>query len=77
MSRAVSQRARLWAVRTLYRNGSVYSRADPGATAILVDGDRVAWAGAEDAADGHAGGAVEVVDLGGALVTPAFVDSHV
>jgi hypothetical protein len=65
------------AVPTLYRNGSIYSPAHPGATAILVDGDRVAWVGADDEADGQVGAAVELVDLDGALVTPAFVDSHV
>ena len=35
---------------TLYRNGSVYSAADPFATAMLVDGDTVAWVGSEHAA---------------------------
>ena len=46
---------------TLYRNGSVYTAADPFATAMLVDGDTVAWVGSEQAAtsiadssmDGH------------------------
>jgi predicted amidohydrolase YtcJ len=61
----------------LLRDGSVYSPADPFATAMLVDGDRVAWVGGEGAADGYADGVDEVVDLGGALVTPAFVDAHV
>ena len=35
---------------TLYRNGSVYTAADPFATAMLVDGDTVAWVGSEQAA---------------------------
>jgi predicted amidohydrolase YtcJ len=61
---------------TLYRNGSVYSPADPFATAVLVVGDTVGWVGSDEAADAHAGGADEVVDLDGALVTPAFVDAH-
>ncbi|HET6213408.1 MAG TPA: amidohydrolase family protein [Micromonosporaceae bacterium] len=58
---------------TLYRGGHVYSPADPRATAVLVDGDRVAWLGA----DADAPGADRVVELDGALVTPAFVDAHV
>jgi predicted amidohydrolase YtcJ len=62
---------------TLLRNGAVYSPADPFATALLVDGDSVAWVGSEGAADAHADGVDEVVDLDGALVTPAFVDAHV
>ena len=60
----------------LYRGGDVYSPADPFATAMLVVGDTVAWVGSDDAAAGHATGADEVVDLDGALVTPAFVDAH-
>jgi hypothetical protein len=61
---------------TLYRNGSVYSPADPFATALLVVGDTVGWVGSEEAADAHVSSEHEVVDLDGALVTPAFVDAH-
>jgi predicted amidohydrolase YtcJ len=61
---------------TLYRNGTVYSPADPFATAILVVGDTVGWVGSDEAASAHASSADEVVDLDGALVTPAFVDAH-
>ncbi|GAB3590912.1 amidohydrolase [Angustibacter peucedani] len=60
----------------LLRGGDVYTPADPFATAMLVVGGTVAWVGSDDAAAGHAGSADEVVDLGGALVTPAFVDAH-
>lgn len=59
---------------TLYRRGRVRSPAVPDATAMLVDGETVTWIGADD--DAPAVGA-RVVDLGGALVTPAFVDAHV
>lgn len=61
----------------LYRNGSVYSAADPFATAMLVDGDTVAWIGSEHAAESLADSTMTVVDLAGALITPGFVDSHV
>jgi predicted amidohydrolase YtcJ len=61
----------------LLRGGSVYSPADPFATAMLTEGDVVAWVGGEEAADGYADTADEVVRLDGALVTPAFVDAHV
>jgi predicted amidohydrolase YtcJ len=57
----------------LYRDGYVYSPADPRATAMLVDDGRVTWLGPGD----EAPGADRIVDLGGALVTPAFVDAHV
>jgi predicted amidohydrolase YtcJ len=61
---------------SLYRNGNVYSPAGPFATAMLVVGDTVGWVGSDEAADAHASAADEVVDLDGALVTPAFVDAH-
>ncbi|MDH6131324.1 putative amidohydrolase YtcJ [Kitasatospora sp. MAA4] len=61
----------------LLRGGTVYSPADPFATAMLIEGEQVAWVGSEGAADGYASVADEVVDLAGALVTPAFVDAHV
>jgi predicted amidohydrolase YtcJ len=41
-----------------------------------VQGDTVAWVGSDHAAAAHARDAHEVVDLAGALVTPAFVDAH-
>lgn len=44
---------------------------------MLTVGDRIAWVGREDTVDGRADGADDVVDLDGALVTPAFVDAHV
>lgn len=62
--------------KTLYRNGAVYSAADPFATAMVVDGDTISWLGGEDAADRHAETADQVIDLRGGLVTPAFVESH-
>jgi predicted amidohydrolase YtcJ len=58
-------------VTTLYRNGRVYAPGGP--TALLVDGNEIGWIG-----DGAAAGPADrTVDLGGALVTPAFVDAHV
>lgn len=58
---------------TLYRGGRVYSPADPHATALLVEGERIAWLGS----DAEAPDVRDVVDLDGALITPAFVDAHV
>ena len=62
---------------TLYRGGFVYSPVDPFATAMLVLGEQVVWVGSDEAAAGQVDGADHVVELGGALVTPAFVDAHV
>ncbi|KIZ16962.1 amidohydrolase [Streptomyces natalensis] len=61
----------------LLRGGEVHSPADPFATAMVVEGDRIAWVGEEGAADSFADGVDEVVRLDGALVTPAFTDAHV
>ncbi|MEO3778399.1 amidohydrolase family protein [Micromonospora sp. B11E3] len=57
----------------LYRGGVLHCPADPSATALLVRDGRIAWLGS--GADAPA--ADRVVELGGALVTPAFVDAHV
>ncbi|MFF3755464.1 amidohydrolase [Streptomyces sp. NPDC002018] len=61
----------------LLRGGEVHSPADPFATAMVVERGHVAWVGSEGAADAFATGVDEVVDLEGALVTPAFTDAHV
>ena len=63
--------------RLLFINGRVHTPADPGATALLTDGDRIAWVGHEGAALAQRDGVDRVIDLAGALVTPAFVDAHV
>ncbi|BCW58961.1 amidohydrolase family protein [Arthrobacter sp. StoSoilB20] len=61
---------------TMYRNGSIYTAADPFATAMVVDGDTVAWVGSEQAATSIADSSMEIIDLRGALLAPGFVDSH-
>ncbi|SDY96815.1 hypothetical protein SAMN05444365_104355 [Micromonospora pattaloongensis] len=57
----------------LYRGGRLFCPGDPQATALLVRDGRIAWLGP----DADAPRADEVVELAGALVTPAFVDAHV
>ena len=64
------QTVRVWV------NGSVYSPADPFATAVLLDGATVAWVGSDDAARTMAGADVTPGDLRAAVVTPAFVAHH-
>lgn len=59
---------------TLLRNGRIHSPWSAGATAMLVDGERVRWLGDEATASGLT--ADRTVQLAGALVTPAFVDAH-
>ncbi|MGW2673550.1 amidohydrolase family protein [Kocuria rhizophila] len=67
---APQPRTRVWT------NGSVYSPADPFATAILISGPTVAWVGSDDAARAMAGPDVTPGDLRAAVVTPAFVGHH-
>lgn len=62
---------------TLLRNGHVYSPDDPFATSMLIVDGRIAWLGDDAGAAVHGGDAGRVLDLQGALVTPAFVDAHV
>ncbi len=63
--------------RVLLHGGVIYSHASPFATAMLIEGDVIAWLGEESAAQLHRDSADRVVDLRGALVTPGFVDAHV
>ncbi|HEX5542607.1 MAG TPA: amidohydrolase family protein [Micromonospora sp.] len=58
---------------TLYRGSQLYCPTHPRATAMLVRDGRIAWIGPDD----DAPTADQVVELAGALVTPAFVDAHV
>ncbi len=58
---------------TLYRGGPVYAPDAGVADALLVEDDSVAWVGRT----GDAPAADDVVELDGALLTPAFVDAHV
>ena len=63
--------------RTLFRGGYVHTPADPHATALCVEDGQVVWTGDDDASAHFVDNADRIVDLGGRLVTPAFVDSHV
>lgn len=64
--------------RVLLRGGTIHSPEEPFATAMLVEDGAVAWLGSDSAADvAHADSVDEIVELRGALVTPAFVDAHV
>ncbi|MGB7982886.1 MAG: amidohydrolase family protein, partial [Candidatus Nanopelagicales bacterium] len=64
-------------MRLLLRGGTIHAPAAPGAGAMLVVDDIVAWVGPDSGADVHRDSADAVVDLEGALVAPAFVDAHV
>ena len=44
--------------------------------AVLTEDGRVAWVGPEDELPALGAGAIEEIDLGGALLTPGLVDAH-
>lgn len=60
---------------TLLHGGRIHS-PHPSGTALLVREGAVAWVGDEAGVDAYTDSVDEVVHLGGALVTPAFVDAH-
>lgn len=64
-------------MRTLLVGGSIYCPSDPFATALLIADGVIAWIGADGAAMAHRDDVDAVIQLDGALVTPAFVDAHV
>lgn len=53
----------------------IHSPTDPFADALLIVDGQIAWLGQREAAARH--DADRIVDLQGALITPAFVDAHV
>jgi predicted amidohydrolase YtcJ len=63
-------------VTTLLLNGRVHSPAMPGASAMAVRDGVVAWLGSDEVGRAQYPDA-QILDLDGAFVAPAFVDSHV
>ncbi len=60
------------------RNARVYTvdAQRPWAQAVAIKGDRIAWVGDEKAASSYVGPSTKVVDAGGRLLMPGFIDSH-
>ena len=67
--------------RTLYRHARLATFTGPAPWgwiddgALLVEGERLAWVGADSALPAHLDAEAEH-DLGGALVTPGLIDAH-
>ncbi len=61
------------------RNGVIWTVDDsnPRAEAIASRNGKIIYVGSDDGATQHIGAGTEVVDLGGAFVTPGFYDNHV
>jgi hypothetical protein len=60
------------------RHARVYTVDDdmPWAEAVAIGGGRLAWVGADRDAEGLIGDDTEVIDAGGRLLLPGFVDTH-
>jgi len=60
------------------RRARVYTVDDrhPWAEAVAVRGDRIAWVGSDSDAAAYIGAPTRVVDAGGRLLLPGFIDSH-
>jgi predicted amidohydrolase YtcJ len=63
-------------VTTLLLGGRIHSPSHPDATAMALRGGVVAWLGSDDVGRSQFDDA-QIIDLDGAFVTPAFVDSHI
>lgn len=63
---------------TVIRNAHVHTVDGelPTAEALAVIGGRISWTGPDDEADAHIGAGTEVLDAGGRLVLPGFIDAH-
>ncbi|MCV7303078.1 amidohydrolase [Mycobacterium barrassiae] len=63
----------------VFRNGPIYtvSPATPWAEAVAVTGNTITYVGDEAGAMALAGPSTKVIDLGGRLLMPGFVEGHI
>ena len=62
----------------LVRHANIHTMDEgvPHATALAVKGDRILWVGDDEHAERFIGGGTRIVDAGGRLMLPGFIDSH-
>lgn len=60
------------------KNAKVYTvdAQHPWAQAVAVKGDRIVWVGDETGVPSQVGAATRVIDAGGKMLLPGFIDSH-
>ncbi|MDO4917738.1 MAG: hypothetical protein Q3974_09010, partial [Rothia sp. (in: high G+C Gram-positive bacteria)] len=58
---------------TVFMDGSVYSPADPYATALLMSEEQIEWVGSDAGARSISDSSTEIYELEGSLLTPAFM----
>ena len=63
--------------RTLITNAAIYAPSVPFATAMLIDGEEIAWIGDHSGAEVHRELADTVIHAQGHFLAPGFVDAHV
>jgi len=63
----------------IFRGGTIYTvdEALPRAGAVAVRDGRIVYVGNEEGATAHAGARTEIVELGGRMLLPGFIDTHV
>jgi len=66
------------AADVLIRNARIYTLDDaqPWAQAVAIRSDRIVWVGRDAHVDRHPGESTRVIDAGGRLLLPGFIDSH-
>ena len=62
----------------LIRNARVYTvdAQQPWAESVAIKGDKIEWVGSTKDAESHAGSNTKVIDAGGRMLLPGFIDSH-
>ncbi len=62
----------------VFANGKVYTvnEAQPWAEAVVVNDNRIVYVGDTETAKGYIGEGTEFVELGGKMMLPGFVESH-
>ena len=65
--------------KKIYGNGKIYTvdKQCPWAEAFCVEGDKISAVGTETEVREKAGPDAEYIDLGGNMVLPGFIDSHI
>ena len=63
----------------VWTNGRVYTMnpAQPKASAVAVRGTKIVYVGTDDGAEPYVGEGTAAIDLGGRMLLPGFIESHV
>lgn len=75
---ACQKQTKLDAADVVIHNAKVYTvdAQHPWADAVAIKGDRIAWVGDESGTRAQIGPSTRVIDAGGKMLLPGFIDSH-